>query len=79
MATKDIIEIKRPEIVDVSLRIVGDTPLIMHRWSDKAKRMMLEKQMGKKLNKKEQESCRGFYLFYVLDDRPPHRVYRSGF
>lgn len=31
MATKDIIEIKRPEIVDVNLRIAGDTPLIMHR------------------------------------------------
>ena len=55
MATKEIIEIKRPEIVDVNLRIVGDTPLIMHRWSDKAKRMMLEKQMVKKLNKKENE------------------------
>ena len=27
--------------------IAGDTPLIMHRWSDKAKRMILEKQMKK--------------------------------
>lgn len=53
MATKEIIEIKRPEIVDVNLRIVGDTPLIMHRWTKKAKQQMLDKQMGKGTVKKE--------------------------
>lgn len=31
----------------VQLRIVGDSPLIVHAWSTKAKRMMLESQMGK--------------------------------
>ena len=42
-----IIEIKPINIVTTTVRIVGDTPLIMHRWSEKAKRMILEKQMKK--------------------------------
>ena len=29
------------------IRIIGDSPLIVHAWSEKAKRMMLEKQMKK--------------------------------
>lgn len=44
----DIIEIKPIEVKKIVLRVVGDTPLIMHAWSEKAKRMMLEAQMGKK-------------------------------
>lgn len=40
-----IIEIKPINIVTTTVRIAGDTPLIMHRWSEKAKRMILEKQM----------------------------------
>ena len=50
MATKkantEVIEIRPIEIKKVTIRIVGDTPLIMHAWSEKAKRMMLEAQMG---------------------------------
>lgn len=42
-----IIEIKPINIVTTTVRIFGDTPLIMHRWSEKAKRMILEKQMKK--------------------------------
>ena len=49
----EIIEIKPIEIKKVSLRIVGDTPLIMHAWSAKAKREMLEAQQGKKAGKKK--------------------------
>lgn len=49
MATKktvETIEIKPVEIAVVDVRIVGDTPLIMHRWSEKAKRQMLEDMMN---------------------------------
>lgn len=58
MATKkaatEVIEIRPIEIKKVTIRIVGDTPLIMHAWSEKAKRMMLEAQMGvAKCKKKE--------------------------
>lgn len=42
-----IIDIKPINIVTTTVRIAGDTPLIMHRWSEKAKRMILEKQMKK--------------------------------
>ena len=54
MAAKtEILEIKPIEIRKVNLRIVGDTPLIMHAWSEKAKRMMLEAQMGMSKGKKK--------------------------
>ena len=50
MATKTtkqetIIEIRPIETEIIPIRIVGDTPLIVHAWSEKAKRMMLEAQM----------------------------------
>ena len=41
----EIIEIKPIQIKKATIHIVGDTPLIMHAWSEKAKREMLEKQM----------------------------------
>lgn len=45
MATKkvELVEIRPVELRTVTLRIVGDTPLIMHAWAEKAKREMLEK------------------------------------
>lgn len=56
MATKktEIIEIRPIEIKKVTVRVVGDTPLIMHAWSEKAKRMMLEAQMGIAKGKKKE-------------------------
>ena len=58
MATKkaatEVMEIRPIEIKKVTIRIVGDTPLIMHAWSDKAKRMMLEAQMGIAKGKKKE-------------------------
>lgn len=44
-ATAEVIEIAPLKITKAKIRIVGDTPLIMHAWSEKAKREMLEKQM----------------------------------
>lgn len=41
------IEIQRIEIEMVDLRIVGDSPLLVHAWDPKAKQMMLDNQMGK--------------------------------
>lgn len=37
------------------IRIVGDSPLIIHAWDEKAKRMMLETQTGAKKIKKHPE------------------------
>lgn len=43
--TAEVIEIRPIQIKKATIRIVGDTPLIMHAWSEKAKREMLDKQM----------------------------------
>ena len=45
MKKEEVIEIRPIQIQTANIHIVGDTPLIMHAWSEKAKREMLEKQM----------------------------------
>ena len=49
----ETIQIRPLEIAETTVRIVGDTPLIMHAWSYKAKRQMLEAQQGKAKGKKK--------------------------
>lgn len=44
-AKKEVVEIPAIDIKDANIEIIGDSPLIMHKWSEKAKREMLEKQM----------------------------------
>lgn len=49
-------QVVSPEKIDIQrmvLRIVGDSPLITHAWSTKAKLMMLNKQMKKGTQAKE--------------------------
>lgn len=55
MATKkaEIVEIQEIQMDTITVRLRGDTPLIMHCWSEKAKREMLEAQQGKKAGKKK--------------------------
>lgn len=54
MATKEkeIITIKTPNILKTNITLVGDTPLIVHAWGSKAKKMMLEAQQKTKKDKK---------------------------
>ena len=53
MATKkEVIELKPIEIKEITLNIVGTTPLIVHKWDEKTKQEMLDKQMGKAKTKK---------------------------
>jgi hypothetical protein len=48
MATNETaIELPKLNIQTMDILIVGDTPLICHRWSEKAKKQMLDKQMKK--------------------------------
>lgn len=57
MATKktELVAIRPIELVETKVTIVGDTPLIMHAWSEKAKRQMLEAQMGKAKGKQREK------------------------
>lgn len=46
MATKnEPIVIPAIDLQRIDIKVVGDSPLIMHKWSEKAKREMLDKQM----------------------------------
>lgn len=49
----ELVEIRPIETKEVLVTIVGDTPLICHAWSTKAKRMMLNTQQGKTKGKKK--------------------------
>lgn len=46
-ATKkqETIEIPRIELGYLEIQVIGDSPLIMHKWSEKAKKQILDKQM----------------------------------
>ena len=54
----------------LTLKIVGDTELIVHNWSEKAKKMMLDKQMKVAVSKKEAKNPKADYesSFYKLPD-----------
>lgn len=41
------------KIETITVTLIGDTPLIVHRWSEKAKKQMLDKQMKKASSGKE--------------------------
>lgn len=47
------IEVPRIEVREMQIRLIGDSPLIVHRWSEKAKKEMLDKQMKKAKTAKE--------------------------
>jgi len=51
--TVGTLEIPPIEIRTIKVTVTGDSPLIMHRWSEKARQQMRDKQMGKPTNKKD--------------------------
>lgn len=52
----EVISIKPIKKVSVPIRIVGDSPLIMHCWDAKAKRQILETELNIKRTKNEKEA-----------------------
>ena len=54
----------------IRITLIGDTPLIVHRWSEKAKKMMLDKQMKKaSAGKEAKDPEQDFHdSLYVLPD-----------
>ena len=47
------VNVPAPEIHEVAFHLVGTSPLICHKWSEKAKKEMLDKQMKKATKGKE--------------------------
>lgn len=75
--TEEVVEIKPLDNRQVKIQIIGDTPLIVHAWSDKAKRMMLEAQQ--KTTKTKAKEIRDPYdefinSMYWLTEKPESTV-----
>lgn len=82
MAAKtEVIEIRPIKIQKVNIRIVGDTPLIIHAWSEKAKRMMLEAQMrlAKGKNKEAKDPVDDFIRSLYWLTPMPEEMTEEGF
>jgi hypothetical protein len=63
----ELVTLKPIKIKRVEIKVVGDTSLIVHRWSQKAIRMMLDKQMkkasgGREARDPEQEFVNTLYF-----------------
>lgn len=71
---EETVEFKMPEfnIQRGFIRLIGDTPLISHAWSEKAKKEMLDKQMKKASKGKDaKDPFRDFCdSMYWLTERP---------
>ncbi|QCG93967.1 hypothetical protein E6C67_08445 [Azospirillum sp. TSA2s] len=66
------IELPRLNVQMLQITLVGDAPLICHAWSEKAKEMMLNKQMGKANAGKEKKVPERDFMesLYWLTDKP---------
>lgn len=71
-----VLELPALNIVQMTLRVVGDTPLIMHKWSEKAKREMLDKQMKRATSKKTAKDPEADFVdtIYWLSGEPEEKT-----
>lgn len=69
------IELPKLNVRTLKCRIVGDTPLIMNKWSEKAKKEMLDKQMKKagagKREAKDPEQQFEDATYYISNGKKP--------
>lgn len=72
-AAATAITLARLERVTFAIPIVGETPLIMQRWSEKAKQLMLDAQQSTARKKKDPKDPKADYeaAFYRLEDGTP--------
>ena len=73
MAKEQVVELKKINRQRAVIKIVGDSPLIIHAWSAKAKKEMLDKQMKKAKTAKGAKDPERDYeeAFYRLPDGKP--------
>lgn len=69
-ATETSVVLPPLRIETIRVILIGDTPLIVHRWSEKAKKQMLDKQMKKASAGKEAKNPEQDFKdsLYVLPD-----------
>lgn len=69
-ATETSVVLPPLRIETIRVTLIGDTPLIVHRWSEKAKKQMLDKQMKKATAGKEAKNPEQDFKdsLYVLPD-----------
>lgn len=54
----ELIAIQPIEVKEYNIRIVGDSPLITHCWDAKAKRQILEKELGYKVKRSKEDEAK---------------------
>ena len=66
------IEIPKIDVRRIEIKLIGDSPLICHAWSEKAKKEILDKQMKKAKTAKEAKDPWRDYVdsMYWLTDKP---------
>lgn len=81
MATKKsteaaVVEIPSLKLETAVIHVVGDTPLIVHKWSEKAKKEIRDKQMKKATTKKEAKDPVADFIdtLYWLDGEPEEKT-----
>lgn len=56
-----VIEVPRIDVQHMEITLIGDSPLICHKWSEKAKKEMLDKQMKKAKGAKDAKDPEQLY------------------
>ncbi len=72
------IEIPEIEVRSMEVTLIGDSPLIVHKWSEKAKREMLDKQMKKATKGKSAKDpwtdyCESLYWLTDMPAKPTQK------
>jgi len=70
------VEIPQLKMETAVIHVVGDTPLIVHKWSEKAKKEIRDKQMKKASTKKEAKDPVADFIdtIYWLDGEPEEKT-----
>lgn len=78
MSKKDeqevVVQIPKIEKQRLQIKIIGDSPLVCHKWSEKAKKEILDKQMkkatkGKEAKDPEMDFYRSMYWINDIDEK----------
>jgi hypothetical protein len=76
MATAKVIELPQLRLKELNLVLIGDSTLVMHRWSEKAKEEMLRKQQMKTKLPREPKDPKAEYAnsMYIIDEKEGDRA-----